>query len=59
MLSLEDKFYWFIRNLWAYTLFWLVLIPFTLWTILKTTRIMFIIDGSETIAWPWEWRWWD
>ncbi len=53
------RLYWFLRNLSAFIL----LIPCSLvsysWGWIKTARIIFITDGSETISYPWEidWNW--
>ena len=63
MLSINDRLYWFSRNLLGYVLFWLSIAPFTIWitilAIVKTTATATVTDGSEIISFPWEWKWWD
>ncbi len=49
--------YWFLRNLSAYLLL-IITIPFhTLVSIIFASRLLFIVDGSEVLNYPWEWKW--
>jgi len=58
-MNFNDRIYWFSRNLVA---FFLVLLfsPFYMaWNIAGALVILTVTNGSEVIAWPWDWRWTD
>lgn len=58
---MSDRMFWFLRNLGA-LLCWLLVLPiytamdaletitFAVWLTIKS-------DGSETLEWPWDYRW--
>lgn len=60
-MILWDRIYWVLRNLLALILLILVSPVYWVWKIIYSTIgaivILFITDGSETIAFPSDWDW--
>lgn len=60
-LSLSDRLYWAKRN-WSAALLWVPAAPFyivarILCGVWEVFRMLFITNGSEVLAYPWEQKW--
>lgn len=58
-MSVTDRIYWFLRNLLAFILILLISPFYMIWQIIGSFIILTVTDGSEVIAWPWDWPWMD
>lgn len=72
MLTFNNRFYWFGRNLLGFVLFVTCIIPYFLWIFIidlfralhtltidlfRAFHILLMSDGSSVIGFPWEWDW--
>lgn len=59
-MKINWRLYWFLKNLSAFILTSICIIPFTLYWWIRMAKTLFITNGSETIGYPWEMDWsWD
>lgn len=60
LMILGDRLYWFSRNLAALisiVCFMPIYIPIWLiWTAIELSRIVLVSNGSETLNWPWKFK---
>lgn len=56
-MKLKDRFYYFFKNLAAFLLLLLVILPYCLCGIIGAAITLTVTDGSEEVAFPWEWKW--
>ena len=53
-MRLSDYLYWFFRNLVAFILVLICYPVIILFRLLNLIKLLFIVDGSSTINFPWE-----
>ena len=56
-MKFRDKAYWFFRNLLAFLLTGFADIIYQPLIYYRRLTTLFKNNGSEIIAWPWEWNW--
>ena len=56
-MNFSNRLFWFSRNLLAFILMLIAIIPHELVTIVLSAKCIFITNGSEVIYFPWEWEW--